>query len=473
MPGLFSILNMGSQSLQAHQLGIEVSGHNLANVNNPAYARQRVVLQTATAQQTSAGQLGSGVQAIAIEQVRESIYDRQYESETSITSYLQSQQKSLGMLQSYLNERVDRQSSTTSDSSSTLASGGIAAAMQNLFDSFSKLSLNPSSLSDRTVLLQNARMLASRFNQLSSDLNNLTSFLNDSISSDVNKANSLLQDIVKLNKEISQQEFGSDARANDLRDLRQQKLEELAGIFKIDVSEEPDGGVNVSVNGNLIISGLNQIDSFETSTDANGNVVVVLKNSANQIQSGGGSVQGAIDLRDQIIAAVKTSINNLAAQLIKEVNSIHSGGYSLNGTNGQDFFTGTDAATIRVNDALIQNPALIQLNDSANSSNSNQVVNELAQLATKKIVALNNSTFSEAYRQVVENVGAEVSRVNQRLDDQNTIKNLILQKRNSVSGVSIDEEMTELMKYQRAFEASAKLISIVDDLLDSVLSMKR
>ncbi|MGC8828602.1 MAG: flagellar hook-associated protein FlgK [Verrucomicrobiia bacterium] len=473
MPGLFSILNMGSQSLQAHQLGIEVSGHNLANVNNPAYARQRVVLQTATAQQTSAGQLGSGVQAIAIEQVRESIYDRQYESETSITSYLQSQQKSLGMLQSYLNERVDRQSSTTSDSSSTLASGGIAAAMQNLFDSFSKLSLNPSSLSDRTVLLQNARMLASRFNQLSSDLNNLTSFLNDSISSDVNKANSLLQDIVELNKEISQQEFGSDARANDLRDLRQQKLEELAGIFKIDVSEEPDGGVNVSVNGNLIISGLNQIDSFETSTDANGNVVVVLKNSANQIQSGGGSVQGAIDLRDQIIAAVKTSINNLAAQLIKEVNSIHSGGYSLNGTNGQDFFTGTDAATIRVNDALIQNPALIQLNDSANSSNSNQVVNELAQLATKKIAALNNSTFSEAYRQVVENVGAEVSRVNQRLDDQNTIKNLILQKRNSVSGVSIDEEMTELMKYQRAFEASAKLISIVDDLLDSVLSMKR
>ncbi len=473
MPGLFSILNMGSQSLQAHQLGIEVSGHNLANVNNPAYARQRVVLQTATAQQTSAGQLGSGVQAIAIEQVRESIYDRQYESETSITSYLQSQQKSLGMLQSYLNERVDRQSSTTSDSSSTLASGGIAAAMQNLFDSFSKLSLNPSSLSDRTVLLQNARMLASRFNQLSSDLNNLTSFLNDSISSDVNKANSLLQDIVELNKEISQQEFGSDARANDLRDLRQQKLEELAGIFKIDVSEEPDGGVNVSVNGNLIISGLNQIDSFETSTDANGNVVVVLKNSANQIQSGGGSVQGAIDLRDQIIAAVKTSINNLAAQLINEVNSIHSGGYSLNGTNGQDFFTGTDAATIRVNDALIQNPALIQLNDSANSSNSNQVVNELAQLATKKIAALNNSTFSEAYRQVVENVGAEVSRVNQRLDDQNTIKNLILQKRNSVSGVSIDEEMTELMKYQRAFEASAKLISIVDDLLDSVLSIKR
>lgn len=239
------------------------------------------------------------------------------------------------------------------------------------------------------------------------------------------------------------------------------------------MSEEPDGGLNISINGNLIVSGSTLIDSFETSTDANGNVVVMLKNSANQVQSGGGSIQGAIDLRDQVIANVKTDINNLAAQLISEVNAIHSGGYSMNGTNGQDFFTGTDAATIKVNDALIQNPLLIQLNDSANSSNSNQVVNELAQLATKKIPALNNSTFSEAYKQIVENVGSEVNRVNQRLDDQNTVKNLILQKRNSVSGVSVDEEMTELMKYQRAFEASAKLISIVDDLLDSVLSMKR
>lgn len=472
MPGLFSILNMGSQSLQAHQLGIEVAGHNLANVNNPAYSRQRVALQTTTPQQTSVGQLGTGVQAIAIEQVRETIYDRQYELETSITSYLQSQQKSLGMLQSYLNERVDRQGATT-DSSGALSSGGIAAAMQSLFDSFSQLSLNPSSLSDRTVLLQNASMLANRFNQLSSDLDSLTSFLNDSISSDVNKANGLLQDIVDLNKEISQQEFGSDAKANDLRDLRQQKLEELAGIFKIDVSEEPDGGLNISINGNLIVSGSTLIDSFETSTDANGNVVVMLKNSANQVQSGGGSIQGAIDLRDQVIANVKTNINNLAAQLISEVNAIHSGGYNMNGTNGEDFFTGTDAATIKVNNALVQNPSLIQLNDSANSSNSNQVVNELAQLATKKIPGLNNSTFSEAYRQIVENVGSEANRVNQRLDDQNTVKNLILQKRNSVSGVSVDEEMTELMKYQRAFEASAKLISIVDDLLDSVLSMKR
>jgi flagellar hook-associated protein 1 FlgK len=194
---------------------------------------------------------------------------------------------------------------------------------------------------------------------------------------------------VGLNKEIAQQEFDEGGTANDLRDLREQKLVELANYVKFDTSEDSNGELNISINGNLLVSGANLVDTLQTYVGGNNNLLVRLAGSLTQVPSTGGSIQGAIDTRDQNLVAVKLNIDTIAKQLIDEVNAVHTNGFGLNGTTGEDFFTGTDAATIKVNTILVDNPSLVQLSDAADTPTSNTIANELFKLSSKKLTGLN------------------------------------------------------------------------------------
>jgi flagellar hook-associated protein 1 FlgK len=158
--------------------------------------------------------------------------------------------------------------------------------------------------------------------------------------------------------------------------------------------------------------------------------------------------------------------------LITEVNAAHSGGFALNGATGAAFFTGTDAASIKVNAALAGDPSLVQISGTSGSAGDNQVGLALGQLAEKKIGALNNQSFSQNYSGTVAKLGQALSSSNSDAADQQVVSTMLLNQRASVSGVSIDEEMSDMMKYQKAFQASAKLITTVDDMLNTIINMK-
>jgi len=165
MMGLFGLLNLGARSLQVQQQGSEVTGQNLANVNNPAYARQLLLVQESLSMPTPQGYEGTGVDAVSIQQVRDALLDGQITSETSITSSLNAQQSALENAQANLGEQLASASSTGSGSQYALAQG-----LSDLFNAFQSLSSNPSSLPQRTVLIQKAQALATQFNQVSSNL---------------------------------------------------------------------------------------------------------------------------------------------------------------------------------------------------------------------------------------------------------------------------------------------------------------
>ena len=186
----------------------------------------------------------------------------------------------------------------------------------------------------------------------------------------------------------------------------------------------------------------------------------------------GGSIQGTIDARDGALATLRSGLDTMASSLITQVNGIYQNGYDLNGNSGADFFTGSDAATIGVNPAVANDPSQIQAAGTANATGDNSIALQLAQLGQQSIAALNNQTFSGAYAQDVQNFGNALSNANDQVSNYNSVNTMLLNQRDSVSGVSLEEETANLITYQKAYECSAKLITTVDEMLQTVVGMK-
>ena len=289
----------------------------------------------------------------------------------------------------------------------------------------------------------------------------------------VTKANAAIADIAKLNDQIIKTEVGGSGMANDLRDLRQQKIEELSKLVDITSTAQSNGAVDITMGGVAMTNGPLVLDQLEAFDNGGGQLLVRAQTAGTTLALTGGSIQGTIDARDGALAGLRSQFDILAGQLITEINGVHSAGYDLSGNTGEAFFTGTDAATIRVNNVLVTSPGRIQAASVPGAVGDNRVALALAQLADKKIATLGNQTFSQSYGQSVASLGQSLSSVNSQIDNQAVVENMLSKQRDSISGVSLDEEMTDLIRFQKAFQASARLITTIDEMLDTIVNMKR
>ena len=476
MLGLFGTLNLASRSLQTQRNCTEVAGHNIANVNTPGYSRQRVALETSITIPSEIGPEGTGADAVAINQLRDILLDRQLVGETSVRGALESKQKALEFAQAALGQVIDRQSSGAEGAAASSGVGGqhgMAEELAGLFAAFQSLSTNPTSMAERQVLLLKAQNLAGQFNQLSGRFDDLRGSLNESLGGDVAQANIALADIAKLNQQILAAEIGGQGKANDLRDTRQKRIEDLAKLVKVDTTANPNGSVDIAIDGVALVTGPNVLDQLETFDAGGGQFLVRTLTGGATLNLTGGSLQGTIDARDTDLAALRSHIDTLAAALITQVNALHANGYGLSGGTGQKFFTGTNASDIAVTDALVNDPGAIQASGVAGAVGDNSVAVALAQLAEQSLPALSNQTLLQHYSQTVTQLGQALNGTNTQLTNQQIVERMLLRQRDSISGVSLDEEMTDLVKFQRAFEASARLITTVDDMLETVVNLKR
>jgi flagellar hook-associated protein 1 FlgK len=476
MLGLFGTLDLGTRSLQTQSKGVEVTGHNLANVNQPGYTRQRLVTQASTPLTTSEGSQGTGVNAVAVEQVRNSLIDLQMRDEISYRGSLEAQQTALEEAQTGLGQSIDRQAAATGTDSTSGAAGesGLLEAISGLFGSFQSLTTQPASQDIRQAVIIQAQALVTRFNQIDSRLSATASRLDKSLEKDVSTANGLLADIARLNRQISNAEAGNGGLANDLRDARNTKLESLALVVSVTAREDDTGSFAVSIGGVDMVRGPQVLEdnALETYDAGGGQILVRTRGAATPLAAGSGSIQGAIDARDGAIASLKANVNALASELISQINTTHATGYNLSGGTGNDLFTGTNAADMGLNAAVRNNPSLLQASASADARSDNQVALALAKLQDTRIAALGDVTFTDSYSKTVGNIGAAIAAVNDKVTEQKLVENMLKTQRDSVSGVSMDEEMTNMIKYQKAFQASAKLITTVDEMMSIVLNMK-
>jgi flagellar hook-associated protein 1 FlgK len=463
---------MASRSLQTQMTAVEVAGQNLANVNTTGYSRQRVEIQTSTDLATGVGQEGTGASAVAIQQIVNSMLNSQIQSQQSVSGYWNAQQSALQSVETNLDEFLNGTGSTDSTSSSTdnTTSTGLSAQLSDLFSAFSSLAASPTSLTARQAVVNQAQSLTSTFNQISTQLSQMQSSLNSSVSTGVSSANELLSNIADLNKQISYAQF-SGGTANDLLDAREQDLENLSQLTNITTSTETSGAMDVSIGGQTLVSGSQVLDTLQTYDAGSGNLLVQTATGGVALPLTGGSIQGTIDARDGTLATLQGSLDTLASSLVTQVNTIYRGGYSLTGTTGADFFNGADAATITVNASLVSNPSLVQASGSATATGDNSVALSLAKLADTTQSGLNDENFGDYYDQTVASLGNASSTANTEATDQSSVATMLATQRSSVNGVNVDEEMTNLMGFQRAYEASAQLVTTINTLMGDTLQM--
>jgi flagellar hook-associated protein 1 len=463
---------MAGQSMETQMTGISVTGQNLANVDTTGYTRQTADIETSPDIMTTFGPEGTGAQVVSIQQAVDTLLNGQIQGQQSVNGYWNGQQSALQSVQDDLDEFLSSASSgSSSTSANDTSSSGLSTLLTSVFNDFQSVATSPTSIGARQTLISDAQSLASAFNQINSGLSQENATLNTSLGNGVTSANQLLSGIANLNQQISAAQFGG-GNANDLLDQRQQDLNNLAQLTDITTTNGSNGTVNVSIDGQTLVSGDQVSDTLQTYDPGNGNLLVETAAGGVPLTLTGGSMQGTIDARDGALATLQGSINTLASSLITQVNSIYSGGYSLSGATGTNFFAGSDASSIAVNPSLVNDPSSFQASGSATASGDNTVALKLADLADAPQSNLENETFGDSYDQTVGNFGDAAQTANNQVTNQTAVMTMLTNQQSSVSGVSLDQEMTNLLTFQQAYEASAELVTTINQLMGDTLAMK-
>lgn len=468
MSGLFSSLSQSVLALNAQSRGVETAGRNLANVNNPDYSRQRVLFANRGSILTHDGVESIGIESKTIQQVRNTLLDRQLARELGRTAALEAEDSANSRAQAAFGESIDRAAATDS---AEVSAQGLSAALGDFFNAFQSFAARPTDLGERQNLVQRADILAQRFNLTDSRLAQIQTDLGVQIEAGTADVNRLLENIAELNGQIGRLEVNAPGAAVDLRDQRQARIEELAKSIGAETrtNATDDSQVDVFVrdnNGAPVV--LVSMSSVESMVAYSGNQITA-KTSGAPVAVADGSIKGCLTAKDGLVSTLRERLSTFAGQLAASVNSA----YNPSGTGG-DFFTVDPAApgsTIRL--AASITPASVKAS-AGGAAGANTTAAAIGDLASKKFsIAAGDAidgTFAQYYSGVVSEFGRAVAGTESRLEDQKNIETLVKQQRQSVSGVSMDEEMADLLKFQRAFQASSKVISIIDGLLDTVVN---
>lgn len=462
MTNLLGVLSSGTSALLAQQRAINVTGNNVANVNTPGYSRQRLNLQTGTPAETGIGTVAFGVRAGEVERVYDRFLGVQLDAETSGLGRWQAQQ---GML-----DRVE----VVFDESGGY---GLNRALSEFWNGWQDLAMNPSGTTERTVLAGNAQNLADAIRGKHAELEQIQADIDGALTGGLADVNRLTSRIADLNRKIAGIET-TGGTANDFRDSRELALKELSEIIAVSSYEDSQGQLVVSTGSGRTLVESGNTWALTTRVNASGHVDVVWPDAASgtdiTAEIAGGKIGGWLQARDVKIDAYQTRLNDLAQGLITEVNTLHTGGYDLNGAAGAAFFTGSGAADIEMSSAILADTGRIAASLTAAGVPGN-AGNAIAIHALRNDLTMvgGTTTFDDAANTLVSLVGSDAAEAKSYAAHQADMTSYLQSYRDSVSGVALDEEMVNLVKFQAAYNAAAKMISMADEMLDTLVGMVR
>lgn len=541
-----SIFNIGNSALIASQTALSVTSNNIANINTPGYSREEVVLSLTNPVSSGNVLIGNGVTVNSIKRS----YDRFLQAQ--LLGQGQSQGKSAAMDQTWGQvEPIFNEAQGI----------GLASALSDYFNSWSDVASNPTSLPQRNVLLQKADALTMVARAMERSVVDTLKNANTDITDAVAQINSIATTIGQLNNQIIQQEAGfTVGTANDLRDQRDQTLNELSKLIDFASFEDTNGSITVSIGMRNLVSGITT-NTLTSVMNSEGNQDIYLDgiNVTGTIQKG--QIGGIITARNDIQSTTLAGLRQLVASITYQVNSLHSSGFGLDSTTGNNFFNPlqvsavnnsgsaatistsiTGAAALTTNEytitfsgagpftysvnnrqtgALVTGPtaydplgttiALAGLNvtitgavtaadsftvgspltaaignfdvaltdpqkiaastTAAGLPGNNLNALQIALLTDATQSELGNTSFSAYYGSLVVSIGSMKRSAADSLTFDNNLLTALKARRDSASGVSLDEEAANLIRYQRSYEAGARMISVADQLMQTVLRL--
>lgn len=457
MSGIFSGLEIGKRALLSHQYTLSTIGHNIANANTPGYSRQRVDLTSTLPLSNTIGVFGTGVKVADVRHIRDMFLTNQYRQGSSTSGRWNELQRALGEVENTFLEPAEN---------------GFNSALNEFFAAWHTLSQNPESSAGRAAVREQATLVTNSFHDLASRLDNLQQSLDDEVNGRVQKINQIAANLSEINQQIARQELGG-TMANDLRDHRDSLIDQLSQYVNVNVLEESNGIARVFIGTMELVEKSHYTPLATTTSSLNGmkNTKIIWKGTTNELQFDGGELSGLVEARDKLVPSYRQTLDQLASAFVTQVNSLHSTGYSLDGSTGNDFFdpSGTTADTISV-DVGIQN----DLNKVAASQsggpgdNANSVA--IANLQNALVMNNGTSTLNDFYAELVGTVGVRSSEASDSKDNAQLVLEQVEFSRQSVQGVSLDEEMADLIKAQHAYDAAARVINALDSALNTLIN---
>jgi flagellar hook-associated protein 1 FlgK len=454
MGGLNTSLLIGIQALEATQGALNATSNNIANANTPGYTREVAQFSENAESVTGSTVGGGGVTLDALQSVRDELLNLQIQQQTSQQSSADAQSTTLQQIQGYF---------------SSTGGGDIASALSGFSNSLSQLSANPTSSAVRQSVLSAGGNLANAFKNTANGLSSAQTDANGQVTQTVAQINTLTKQIAQLNGQLSQlQAAGQDG--GTVQDQRDQLVQKLSTLTGISVTQSSDGETITTGNGSPLVMGGRNF-SLQTSTGSDGMQHVLDTNGTDITASlTGGTLGGAIQVRDQVISGFMTQLNALASQFATSFNSAQAQGFDSNGKVGQSFFTfpANPAIAAWGITVTLTDPASVAISSDGSAGSNGNIANLSAALTN---ALPSGQTPAAAYSDLVFQVGNTASNASA----QSTAIGLNLQQltnqQGSISGVDTNEEATNLLRYQTAYEAAARIISTIQQLGTVTLNM--
>jgi flagellar hook-associated protein 1 FlgK len=452
---LQGILQVGVSGLTASQTGLAVTSHNISNAQTPGYSRQRANFSDLFSLSVKPGQLGEGVQVVDISRLRSAYLDASTRQEIGQQSMYQQVNQDLQNLESVFG----------SPTNPTLNQG-----LNAFFNSFQDLSAHPQDISTRQAVYSSGTVLATDFQDANAQIAQLRNGLDSQVNETATSINSILGQVATLNQQIVTTEQNGN-KANDLRDQRDQLLDQLSSYMDLTTSEQPNGSVDISVNGQSLVN--NYSASTVQVVNAGAPAHPQIQAGGVSLATGGGQLAG-FEQSYANIDQTQSALDTLAQTVIAQVNAIHAApgaAFDLNGVQGVAFFTGTGASDIAVSAAIQNDPTKVVAAGTA-SPGDNAAAIRMVNLQDLAVYPPGSpsSTLTAAISVLTNQLGLKASQAGGLESAHQETVNSLNAQRQAVSGVNMDEELTNMIQFQRAYQAAARIITSVDESLDTVIN---
>lgn len=476
---VLNVLQAGKSGMNSAKAGIATSGHNISNANTEGFSRQRVQT-TAEVSEQMAGRggpyIGQGSKMTSINRVNDQYLEKQLREGGKDLAHFEEKQIFLGQVEDVFNE---------------MNGDGLNRIVARFFNDFRKLSNEPGSEAIRQSLRESSQAMVNDFKRVRTELIQIRDHVDSRLDGSVQELNQMAEQLKELNIRIQQAEIQKQ-NANDLQDQRDLLVSKMNSYLDLASHKDNQGMITLDVKGvGPLVTGPNVEKYFtgrapEQQMGEQGvspeNSLQISRSpwSPNYIttQFRGGKIGALVELRDQTIGKSIDRLDELASAITQSVNEIHAKGFTQEGRSRVEFFKPLHlksgaAEQISLSDDVLNSTSNIAAGLVPNAPGDNRIALAISNLQNARFMNNGQTSVDDFYNSIVSEVGVSAGRNAEALTQQKGINTQLQKLRDSVSGVSIDEEVTNLMQYQHAFDASARVIKVADEMLDTILNLKR
>ena len=462
MSNLFTSLTSASRALEAQRYGLDVTGQNIANVNTPGYSRRTIDLAALAPDGT--GSAGRGVSVVGVRAQRDRLLEARLQQEVPAQHREIAMAGALSVVEAALG---------TPGSS-------IDKSLQNFYDAYGRLAESPVSATVRQDVLLQAGSLAESFRDMAMRFDSARRDVDRQVRGATDEVNSLVEQIRAMNVSIA----GSPSLESSLhlRDDQAQLVRQLSEIVDLQVLERSEGGVDITIgNGRALVVGNTAYSVTVTNTPPTGYAALSANGTAVTSEITGGRLGGLLQVRDVTVPDYQARLDDVAFGVATQINAIHTAGFDQSGAAAGDLFAlstapgpgSTGAAAALIVDAAVAADARLIAAAGVANGGDNSAARAMAVLREQPVLNGGTTTLSDAWGQLVYRVARDTKSAT---DESNSRKEIVRQVdalRDQVSGVSLDEEAMNLLKFQRAYEANARFFSMVDETIGVLMNMTR